>query len=459
VQTALITVILYLLPEGMLKGRPLSSNKPARLSTAYWVVATAIFVSQAGTWGQTTAFPVAVQTVTPDSGRWLGIYGQVIALVSILCPILGGFLADRFPAWFLVLVTQAVAVSASGMVWYQVAEGSMHLWTLVDLSALVYAASTIGGPAQTKFVLSLVNKEVEERAIAVNSLFGSIAKVGGPAIAGLALLWIKPRWLFLSDSGSYLPLLAVLLVLVWIMASTKSWPVKKSAPGEQQPQNAAGKAHGDGIRDEKSNLRLVFLVHTVVVIFTYNGAILNPLMASQVFHSPGSYGLLISGQGAGQILALSLVARTSRKSQKPWLLRAGLHQQLVWATAFCMALIGYSLSWSPTIGVIMMVLVGGAAGPYTNMVRTMVQTTKENVRGRLVGLQASLRGVSSWIGEFLTSHLLAGSNVRTVNIMEAVAPLLFIPVLIAIILVLVAIKRQASHLLAGLIAVMLRRRK
>jgi Na+/melibiose symporter-like transporter len=231
---------------------------------------------------------------------------------------------------------------------------------------------------------------------------------------------MKPAWLLLADILSYLPLVSVLVVLLWI--TEKIEPVS----GEQQAQEAPAEKLRllDALQYawQERTLRVVLLVQGCMVVLTSNGEIVNPLMADQVFHLPSSYGLLIASQGAGQVLSSFLVAGKNKKSDSYW-----MHQMLLWGGINCVCLIGYGSSrWFP-IGLAMMGLVGATVAPYLSAVELLTQTIPEDkMTGRIIGLKEGLSGVDGVLGKLLTGGLITICGVGATTSIESAAALVFI---------------------------------
>jgi MFS family permease len=416
---------LHPIPEGICTPQKLNSPQKARegehgvtlkpdvLPRQTKLLIAASFLSSTGTWLSFIAVPVVIIGTTNQKVRWLASYWIVISLTMMVCSFTGGVIADKFQPQKVVLVTQATIIASSSVICYMVATGPPNLPALLAVQALNATTNAVYKPAQTKLFIGLIDvKATQARAIAANATALNLSMVIGPLTAGLALSeGIKPVWLFLADTATYLPLIAVFAGL----SRTTISEVQQKTPAKNNPNLS------ETLRYVWRNktLRLVFFVSTVVHMLSYNLNVTGPLIASDVFHIQGGYGLLLNAEGIGFVLSLSLIA-WSKKPHPHRVLRPGLNQMIYWGILTSLFFIGYGSSpWFP-LTLAFMVLASFAGGPYNNSVDALTQTTpKETMRGRVIGFQAALAWFGGALGKLLTLGLISLCGISLAISIEA----------------------------------------
>ena len=147
------------------------------------------FVSQIGLWTQR----VGVQWLTWEltgSPSWLGIMAFADFFPIMVMAPLGGVLADRLnPLWALrlyIVLAGCVSASIAGLT-------LSGLITIESLLVLVFANGCVlafNYPLRLSIIHTLVGRESLTSAISINSVAFNIARIGGPALAGV----IISRW-------------------------------------------------------------------------------------------------------------------------------------------------------------------------------------------------------------------------------------------------------------------------
>ncbi len=145
------------------------------------------FVSQVGLWTQR----IGVQWLTWElthSPTWLGLIAFADFFPIVVMGPLGGVMADRLNplkavrlyVWLSAILSAAIAgLTLSGQI------------TIETLLALVLVNGMVMGfnyPVRISIIPALVGRDVLTSAIGINSVGFSIARVGGPALAGFIIL-------------------------------------------------------------------------------------------------------------------------------------------------------------------------------------------------------------------------------------------------------------------------------
>src|SRR4029079_18786974 len=114
-------------------------------------------------------------------------------------PLPAGPLADRLPRVGLVIVTSLGDAVVAALLLVVTLHGAHQLWQFVALAALTGAISALGSPAQRSLVPELVPVELLTGALALRSIAGQAATIGGPALGGL-LFAVRPEAVYVATA-------------------------------------------------------------------------------------------------------------------------------------------------------------------------------------------------------------------------------------------------------------------
>ena len=169
-------------------------------------------ISQIGTWMQTTAQAWLVLELT-HSALLLGLVGVLQFLPLMVLALFGGVLADRVPKRTLLLVAQSVALVQATILWLLVVTGTVRIWHILLLVALLGVTQALDTPTRQAFVGEMVGREDLPNAIALNSSLVNMARVLGPGLGGVLIAWLGVAPLFLLNAISFI---AVIIGLIMI---------------------------------------------------------------------------------------------------------------------------------------------------------------------------------------------------------------------------------------------------
>lgn len=249
-------------------------------------------VSNVGTWMQRTAQDWLVLAELTD--RSATAVGTLMALQfgpqALLLP-LTGYAADRLDRRKLLFVTQACAgVLALGLGLLTLF-GLVELWHVYVFGLLLGCVTAFDGPARQTFVSELVSDNQLSNAVALNSTSFNVARLLGPAAAGVAIARYGTGWVFLLNAVSFG---AVLVSLSRLRVA--------ELHRRKRATNSAGLLEGfryvRGRADLAGALGMLFLIGT----FGLNFPIFISTMAVTVFHKgAGQFGLLTSIMAVGSV--------------------------------------------------------------------------------------------------------------------------------------------------------------
>jgi len=329
---------------------------------------TAQIVSVTGTWMQSIAQMWLVLHLT-GSGIALGITAALQFTPILLFGTWGGLLADRVDKRKLLMVTQ----SAAGLVALVLAGltlgGVVQLWMVYLLAFSLGMVNVFDNPGRQSFVTEMVGKDQVINAVGLNSAVFTLARVIGPAIAGVLIAAVGTGWCFLYNGLSYFPVVFALFLM-------HPWELHRGQPA---PRARGQIRAGISYAWNRPELRFPLLLMLVVGTLAFNFSVLMPLMASFVFHSGAStFGLLMSFMGAGAFVG-ALVSASRAKPSHRLLALAGI--------AFGALLIGAALAPTLPIELVVLLPLGAAMITFQATANSLLQLNSDPAfRGRVMAL-------------------------------------------------------------------------
>ena len=273
----------------------------------YRLFASGQLVSLTGTWMQRVAQDWLVLNLSHNSGTAVGVTTGLQFAPVLFVGLFGGVIADRYPKRRTLVLTQfAMGVTALWLGLLDVS-GAVQLWHVFALAFLLGCASAIDAPVRQTFVSELVGPSLLANAVSLNSANFNIARVIGPAVAGVMIASSGTSWVFLANAASFTAVIASLLLM-----RDKELYVGKRPPREPAAVRA-------GLRYVKTRPQLLLIIVLVGIIGTlgFNFQITTALLAKRTFHRGAeSYGLLSAAFAFGALLGALWSARRGEPRQR-----------------------------------------------------------------------------------------------------------------------------------------------
>ena len=182
-------------------GTRLSGSPIVRLLTSgqFAIYSAGNCVSLLGTWMQRIGCSLLVWNMT-ESTFWLGILAAADLLPTLFIGPFAGAAADRWDTLRLNRICQAVLMAVAALMTILIVCGFLSLTMLIALVALQGCVIALSQPARLALVQELVAREDIPAAVAINSMNVNLARLVGPAIAGLMVVHFDVAWVFLLNA-------------------------------------------------------------------------------------------------------------------------------------------------------------------------------------------------------------------------------------------------------------------
>lgn len=328
-------------------------------------------VSLIGTWMQSVAQGWLVYQIT-GSRLALGTISFMGALPTLFLMLPAGAIADRIPKKKLLLATQSLMMMCAFTLSLLTATRLVAVWHIGLLALILGVAQSFDAPARQSLAVEMVDDRRDlASAIALNSMMFNLARIAGPAVAGIILATVGTAWCFLLNGLSFIAVIIALFVMrlpVYVPRSNRQPMVQEILIGIKYVWH-------------NIQVRSIILVVGAATLFGMTYAVLLPAFAADVLHA-GETGLgyLSTAVGVGALVGSLTVASLGRTHRKGILL-------LVGNLSMPIALLLFAFSHTLPMALASLALVGWASITQNATANTLIQLlVPDELRGRVMSL-------------------------------------------------------------------------
>jgi len=326
-------------------------------------------ISLIGTWMQRMAVSWLVYEMT-HSAFMLGLVAFASRIPMMFLSPYAGAYVDRHSRYRTLLVTQFASMLQAGLLAFVVLTNQYNIVIIILLNIMLGVINAFDAPSRQSLKIVLVqNKSDLPNAIALNSTMVTLARLVGPAVAGILLSTVGEGICFLINFLSFIAVITTLL-----MMKIKVPPKVKHV--EHIWQNLS---QGFTYLKRKPGLKNAIILMAMLSFIIMPYVTLLPIYAKTVFKGDvTTFGWLNAISGLGALMGAIYVARlhTERNLLKV-MIGAGL------LISVSLVLFSY-ITYLPLSLVLIMV---GEAGLLTFIAstNTYLQThVEEKMRGRVI---------------------------------------------------------------------------
>ena len=369
--------------------------------------------STIGTWMQTVAQSWLVYTLSNDP-FYLGLDAFLGQAPIMLFSLFGGVIADRADRRRLLLVSQYVQMTCAFTLTLLVHFHVVHVWHILCLSFCVGTAQSLGGPAYSALIPSLVKPEDLPNAIALNSIQFNLARVIGPVLAGVTLATVGAGWCFGLNGVSFIAVIVTLYII-----KVRFVPSKSTAAILESMKQGIG-----FIRGKTGMVALIVLAFLMTMLAIPLITFL-PVFAREVLHGDAkTFTRLLYCSGAGSVCGALIYAGLGKSKGHG---RIALLMLVVLGGLIA----AFSQSKSDALSSVIIFFGGAAMITVFAIINSLVQAiTADEMRGRVMSIyNVAFRGgmpIGSLVVGRLIPYYTAPVTLACVGSLLAVVGLYFL---------------------------------
>jgi predicted MFS family arabinose efflux permease len=311
----------------------------------------------------------------------LGVVLAAQTVPLVLFVLLGGVWSDRVSRRAVMITSDLIRAGAQGASALLLVTGSAHVWQLVMLQAVYGGAEAFFLPASQALLPETVAAPDLQEANALIAVSANIARIGGPALAGLLVATVGAGWGLAIDAGTFLAS-AAFLSLMRVNAV-----VPAGRTGTLSELRAGWRAFRS--RTWLWASALEFMAANALLFSPY--LVLGPEVARTSLGGPGAWAAISTASGLGAVLGGTFGLR--------WHPRFPLRAMFVTSLIGTSPLLVLLAAAAPLPALLVAALISGMSISFFNLVWFTV------VQRKIPGTELSR--VSSWdaLGSYVISPI------------------------------------------------------
>jgi MFS family permease len=356
-------------------------------------------LSVSGTWAQRVALAWLAYRLS-HSSIFLGLVSFAASAPAFLLTPIAGVMADRVDRRSMLIWSEVFALLQAAALTVAALTGSITPGWLLFLSLVQGIVNAFENPARQAFYSEMADPQDLSNAIALNSSLVNVARLVGPAVAGvLVALWGEGVCFAINTCSFLAVIIALLMMKVTPQHRTKSlirsWHLLK-----------------EGFLFVRSTPILAAMLLNFA-IFNLAGSpylTLLPVLTVEGLHSgPAGLGWLVSASGLGAIASSLVLASRSNTVGLP-------AASFIASTLAGLALIVLGFSRNYALSLLMMMIIGAGYVLTLAATQTMMQTwVTEVMRGRVMSFYSliflGVPPIGSLIAGIAAAKLHAGATI------------------------------------------------
>lgn len=299
----------------------------------------------------------------------MGVVMALQFLPQLLLAPTVGVAADRMDRRKLLLVTQSLMGLLAAGLGALVLGGHARLWHVEAFALALGLVTAFDTPVRQTFVSNLVQDQDLPNAVALNSMSFNVARLIGPAVAGVLVAAIGAGPVFLLNTLSF----GAMILAILLIDGSALRPMPRVSRKSSRLRDGAGYILG------RPDLVVVTLGAFLVGTFGLNSAINIAAMATTVYgYGADQFGFLSSAMAVGSVLGTLLAARRDRPRLR----------FIFWASAaFGLSCLAAALAPNAAVFALALLPMGLSALTFITSANAYVQmATEPQLRGRVLSI-------------------------------------------------------------------------
>jgi MFS family permease len=342
-------------------------------------------VSVIGTWMQNVGQAWLVLELTGSAAK-LSVVSAVQFLPMMLLSLFAGPFIDRFPKRRTLILTQSalaiLALALALITWFHV----VQYWMVLVLAFLLGMVQLVDNPTRQAYVIELAGRDALMNAVSLNSAAFNLARIIGPAVAGILIEAIGIAPCFLLNGLSFV---AVILALFFVNTP----PLASDRPVESVADVLSSVGEGLSYIAKRAEILIPICLMAVVSVFVINYSVFVPTFARiNLGRGASGYGFLMTAMGIGSLAAALSLAVRSSKGPSRFRLFGG-------AAGMCAAMLACGLQRSYALSCVLLGLAGFCTISFSASTNATIQLASDNDhRGRVMSVWSLVFGGVTPIG-------------------------------------------------------------
>ena len=338
-------------------------------------------VSQTGGWMQAVAQSWLVLHLT-GSATALGLVTALQFAPTLFLGPYAGVLADRFAKRRLLYITQTSAALLALALGIAVATSTVQVWMVFAMAGCLGIVNAVDYPTRQSFLYELAGPTELVSAVGLSGTATNLARVVGPAIAGVLIASAGLAACFLINAASFI---AVLFCL------TQMRPSEFHGFGLPRPQTEEGLAQGFRYVARTPVVRGALAITAIVGISTYEFSVTLPVFVKFSLNgSAAGLAYLMSAMGVGAVVGGLITA--GRRGD-------GLGRLSVASLLFGVSTASVGLAPNLATATVLMFVVGVFAARFTGLSNGILQLrSAPGMRNRVMALWSTAFLGSTFLG-------------------------------------------------------------
>jgi MFS family permease len=317
------------------------------------------------------------------SAMALGVLGLCSATPRLILGALSGVLVDRYDRKLLLMLVQFACVIPISIFLAIYTFGTLAFWHLLVLEILFGSIRAINPSAAQSILGELVPRENVMNAVSLYTVGFNIARIAGPSLGGVLILWI-------GVGGCYAAYLVTLLLSGTGMIFIRT----HKEPSTKREENF--------LLEFKEGFHYVWhapvILSSIIAAYTFAVFVVTyqsflPVFAKEILQvGPRGLGILMAAPGLGGIASLSFLASVGERWNRALLLWVMTTATPIFLILFCIS----PIFW---LSVLLLALVGAGTVSFRTMSRVIIQIeAPRNLMGRVMSvfnLDQGMRSIGS----------------------------------------------------------------
>jgi len=368
----------------------------------------ASLASSFGSMIQTVGASWLMTTIAPSADQ-VALVQTANALPYFFLSLVAGALADTRDRRSIMLVSQILALLASGALAIVMLAGGITPSTLLGLTFLIGCGGAAFAPAWQASIGDQVSRTQIAPAVMANAVGFNLARSLGPAIGGVIVAAVGAAAAFIINAVSYLGIIAT---LVW-------WRPRRVR--SELPPEPLGTAIAAGVRYVSLSPHLLAILLRCVLYTIPIAAVmaLMPIVARDLLGGgAATYGILLGGFGVGAMLGALSSATLRGRFTSDALLR-------ILSALACVAMVGIGQSRWAALTLLAHVLAGAVwTQGFANFNIAVQLSSPRWVTGRMLATYQTIAFAGIALGSWWWGHFANTAGVRESLTVAGVASLL-----------------------------------